>query len=167
VLPASFRPAATVYVPVDLCNANNGRLQIEPNGAVFVEQENSGFSNASCFTSLDGAWFAKSRSSFTTLTLRNGWTSYGFGTGKPGVGLISGIVHFRGAIKTNGTNDKPFLIPAGFRPMATVYVPVDLCDANNGRLEIEPRGVVFVQQEKSGFSDASCFTSLEGGSFAK
>src|SRR5262249_52414747 len=71
-LPLAFRPAAAnVYVPVDLCNATNGRLHIQHNGTVTVEASN--FSNAQCFTSLDGASFAKSATSFTALTLKNGW----------------------------------------------------------------------------------------------
>lgn len=37
-----------------LCNATNGRLQIEPTGVVTVQAEGGAFSNAACFTSLDG-----------------------------------------------------------------------------------------------------------------
>jgi hypothetical protein len=58
-----------------------------------VQAEGGTFSNASCFTSLDGAWFATSGSSFTLLTLQNGWASYGNGTAGPAVRKISGIVH--------------------------------------------------------------------------
>jgi hypothetical protein len=47
-----------VFVPVDLCNATNGRLQIEPTGVVTVQAEGGAFGNAACFTSLDGASFA-------------------------------------------------------------------------------------------------------------
>jgi hypothetical protein len=80
------------------------------------------------------------------------------------VRIISGIVHFKGAIATSGSNSVPFTLPASFRPDTAVYVPVDLCSANNGRLFIEPSGVVTVQAEVS-FSDAKCFTSLDGASF--
>jgi hypothetical protein len=52
-----FRPTTSVYVPVDLCDATNGRLEIEPNGDVLVEAEGGTFANAQCFTSLDGASF--------------------------------------------------------------------------------------------------------------
>jgi hypothetical protein len=57
-LPAAFRPASVVFVPVDLCTASNGRLQIEPSGVVTAEAEGGAFSNAACFTSLDGVSFA-------------------------------------------------------------------------------------------------------------
>jgi hypothetical protein len=165
-LPAAFRPATVVFVPVDQCNATNGRLQIEPTGVVTVQAESGAFSNAACFTSLDGVSFAKSASSFTPLTLQNGWTSAPFGTSAPAVHTISGIIHLKGAIATTGSNPVPFTLPAAFRPATVVFVPVDQCNATNGRLQIEPTGVVTVQAESGAFSNAACFTSLDGVSFA-
>ncbi len=166
-LPAAFRPATAVFVPVDLCNATNGRLQIEPTGVVTVQAEGGAFSNAACFTSLDGASFAKSASSFTPLTLQNGWTGAPFGTSAPAARTISGIVHLKGAIATTGTNPVPFTLPAAFRPATAVYVPVDLCDATYGVLFIASNGTVTVGAEGGTFSNAACFTSLDGASFAK
>jgi hypothetical protein len=166
-LPTTFRPTSVVFVPVDLCNSTNGRLQIEPTGVVTIEAEGGAFSNAACFTSLDGASFAKSATSFTPLTLQNGWTSAPFGTSAPAVRTISGIIHFQGAIATTGTNPVPFTLPAGFRPATAVFVPVDLCNATHGVLQIEPTGVVTVDAEGGAFSNAACFTSLDGVSFAK
>jgi hypothetical protein len=165
-LPAGDRPATWVYVPVDLCNATNGRLIIRPSGVVRVEAEGAAWGNAQCFTSLDGVSFAKSASLFTPLSLQNGWTSYGGGTADPAARVISGIVHLRGAIKTSGTSLVPFTLPAGFRPAADVFVPIDLCNATNGLLAIKPDGaaVVFVQ---GSWTNAQCFTSLDGVSFAK
>jgi hypothetical protein len=57
------------------------------------------------------------------------------------------------------------VLPPQFRPTTNVYVPVDLCDATNGRLEIQQAGDVLVQAEGGTFSDAQCFTSLDGASF--
>jgi hypothetical protein len=165
-LPTGFRPARAVYVPVDLCNATHGVLEIEKSGVVTVESEGGAFSNAACFTSLDGASFAKSATSFTPLALQNGWFNSPFGTFAPGVRTISGIIHLEGAIATSGTNPVPFTLPAGARPASVVFVPVDLCTATNGRLQIEPTGVVTVQAEGGAFSNAACFTSLDGVSFA-
>ena len=162
-LPAGFRPAANVYIPVDLCDAHKGRLDIAPSGVVSVQAEGA-FSDAQCFTSLDGASFALSASSFTPLTLVNGWTNAPYGTSNAALANINGIVHFEGAI-ASGTSPVAFTLPAGFRPATNVYVPVDLCNAANGRLDIAPSGVVSVQAEGS-FSDAQCFTSLDGASFA-
>ena len=105
-------------------------------------------------------------SSWTALTLQNGWTSAPFGTSAAAVRAISGIVHLKGAIATTGTNPVPFTLPAAFRPASVVFVPVDLCNATNGRLQIEPTGVVTVEAEGGAFSNAACFTSLDGASFA-
>jgi hypothetical protein len=165
-LPVFLRPHTNVYLPVDLCNAEKGRLFIKSTGAVSVQAEKT-LSFARCLTSLDGASFATSGSSFTPLTLVNGWANAPFGTSKAAVRIINGIVHFKGAIKTFSTNTNmvPFTLPAGFRPHTNVYIPVDLCDANKGRLFIQPRGLVTVQAEKT-LSDARCFTSLDGASFA-
>src|SRR5580704_14429236 len=160
-LPSAFRPASVVFVPVDLCTSTNGRLQIEPTGVVTIQAEGGAFSNAACFTSLDGASFAKSASSFTPLTLQNGWTGAPFGTSARAVRTISGIVHLKGAIATSGTNPVPFTLPAAFRPASVVFVPVDLCTSTNGRLQIEPTGVVTIQAEGGAFSNAACFTSLD------
>jgi len=166
-LPAAFRPSKNVFIPVDLCNATNGRLDISPSGVTSVVAEGGTFSNAQCFTSLDGAWFAKSASSFTALTLQNGWTNAPFGTSKAEIRNIGGVVHFKGAIATGGTNSVPFTLPAAFRPSTNVWVPLDLCDATNGRLVIQPNGVTSVEAEGGTFSNAQCFTSLDGASFAK
>jgi len=164
ILPAAFRPNHEVYVPVTLCNANNGRLHIYPSGVVAVEAEGGTFSNAACFTSLDGAWFAKSASLFTQLTLQNGWFNYPFGTTTAAVRKISGIVHLEGAI-AGGTLPQAFTLPVGFRPSHNVYVPVDLNNANKGLALIDANGQVSVFAEGSQ-SDATTFTSLDGVSFA-
>jgi hypothetical protein len=164
VLPVGFRPATWVYVPIDLCNAQKGRLIIEPTGVVHVAAEGA-FANAQCFTSLDGASFARNAAGFTPLTLINGWTNAPFSTSNAAFKNISGIVHFKGAIATSGTNTAPFVLPAGIRPDKVKYVPVDLCNAANGRLIINPNGTVIVQSEKL-FSSAQCFTSLDGAWYA-
>jgi hypothetical protein len=163
-LPKAFRPATAVYVKVDLCDATNGRLFIRPNGVVTVQAE-TGFSNAQCFTSLDGASFAKAPAFFTNLTLQNGWVTSPFGTSKAAVRGISGAVYLKGAIATSGSNTVPFTLPANFHPGTTVFVPVDLCNATNGRLVIQHNGIVSVEAENGTFSNAQCFTSLDGVSF--
>jgi len=162
-LPIGFRPVTDVYVPVGLCGAHKGRLYIQPTGVVSVETEGA-FSDAQCFTSLEGASFALSAASFTALALQNGWTNAPYSTRNAAVTNVGGIVHLEGAI-ASGTPLPAFTLPIGFRPVADVYVPVGLCNAHEGRLYIQPTGVVSVQTEGT-FSDAQCFTSLEGTSFA-
>lgn len=163
LLPTAFRPATNVYVEVDLCNANKGRLLIQSTGVVTVRAENGTFSNAQCFTSLDGAWFMKTPNGAKALTLLNGWTNAPFGTSNALFERIYNIVYFKGAIG-NGTAATVFTLPIGSRPVTNIYIPIDLCNANKGRLFIQTSGAVSVQSESS-FSDAQCFTSLDGASF--
>jgi len=101
----------------------------------------------------------------TALTLKNGWINAPFGSSNAAVTNVSGIVHFKGAIATSGTNNVPFTLPKAFRPATNVWVPVDLCNATNGRLVIQPSGVVSVEAGGGDFSNAQCFTSLDGVSF--
>jgi hypothetical protein len=102
---------------------------------------------------------------FTALTLLNGWTNAPFSTRNAAVEDLGGIVHLEGAIG-NGTSAVAFTLPAAFRPTTDVYVPVDLCGGTNGRLLIRPDGTVSVYAEGGIFSNAQCFTSLEGVSYA-
>jgi hypothetical protein len=163
VLPDAFRPASTVYVKVDLCDAANGRLQINPDGTTYVQAEEN-FTDAQCFTSLDGATFALAPGTFKQLKLRNGWKAYGFGTARPAADDLA-TVHLAGAMKTKKTDTNPFTLPKKLRPTSAVYVPVDMCNATNGRLNIDSSGVVNVQAETD-FGNAQCFTSLDGVTFA-
>lgn len=165
VPPAGLRPPADVWIAVDLCNSVNGRILITTAGQVYVQQQGGGLSSAQCSTSLDGVSFAANISGFKALTLTNGWVTAGFGNGAPGVANINGMVYLKGAMSTTSTNMNAFVLPAGFRPPKDVYVHADLCDATNGRLEIEPDGTVVVQAEDDTIADAQCFTSLDGISF--
>lgn len=101
---------------------------------------------------------------FTPLTLVNGWVGHPFGTSNPAVNKSNGFVHFKGAM-AGGTAATAFTLPAAFRPHATVFLAVDMCNATNGRLIISANGVATVEAETS-FSNAQCFTSLDGVSFA-
>jgi hypothetical protein len=167
-LPKGFRPAENVSVPVDLCNAVKGRLKVTPNGVASVHSESS-FSAATCFTSLDGVTFATSATSFTALSLENGWQPNGPTTFKPAARAASGIVQFEGAIRNVGGNlNLPlFTLPKALRPAKLVYIEVDLCNANNGRLYIQANGAVYVYAEGGKLKNAKCFTSLDGAWFAR
>lgn len=103
---------------------------------------------------------------FTKLVLKNGWTDTGFRTAKPAVALISGIVHFKGAMSSSGSDSLAFTLPAKFRPTNAVFVQVGMCDGTTGRLAIGINGVTSVHAEND-FANAACFTSLDGASFAR
>jgi hypothetical protein len=164
-LPTGFRPSRNVNVLINVCTGGIGRLHITPKGVVSVSAD-SGFWAVQCGTSLDGATFALTSKSFTALALKNGWINAPSGTAKAAVRNISGVVYFRGAIRTNGTNAVPFILPKGFRPAKDVYIPVHLCTGDSGRLDIQPGGLVAVQA-RSSFTQAQCLTSLDGVSFAR
>ena len=163
ILPAGDRPANEVVVPVDLNAAVNGQLDIKPSGVVTVFSQ-QGWTYAQQTTSLEGASFAVSGSSFTPLALQGGWTNKGSGFASPAARNINGIVHLRGAIKTVSGSDEPFILPAGLRPNHEVYIPVALCNVDYGRLQILPDGEVFVDAGNMG--NAQCGTSLDGAWFA-
>ena len=164
VMPVTMRPPANAYVKVDMCGSTNGRLLVTAAGDVIV-QARSDFGNAQCFTSLDGVSFAVSSDGFKSLTMKHGWTgATGTGTSIPAAKVVDGIVHLQGFMSTSGSSAVPFVLPAKFRPLAKVYVPVDMCSASNGRVVIETDGTTTVQAEE-GFSFAQCGTSLEGATF--
>ena len=125
-------------------------------------QTETDFANAQCMTSLDGVSYAWTATK--TLTLQNGWTNAPFDTSIATRKVVSGIVFFKCAIGS-GTFELVFKLLPGVRPAHTVYLPVDLCDATNGRLEINASGNVAVEPEAP-FSDAQCFTSLDGVSYS-
>lgn len=104
---------------------------------------------------------------YTTLTLKNGWTGGPFSTRVPAVAKDTfGIVHFKGAMATAGTNPLAFTLPLAFRPSAVIYITVDMCNATQGRLQINTNGDAIVEPETS-FTNAACFTSLDGVEFSK
>jgi hypothetical protein len=104
---------------------------------------------------------------YVPLTLQNGWTGAPFGTRAPAVALdTNGTVHFKGAMATSGTNNTPFTLPLKFRPSAAVFVTVDMCNATQGRLQISTNGITVVEPEGP-FSNAACFTSLDGVTYTK
>lgn len=161
-VPKALRPSGLVYVPLDMCGATNGRMYIYPDGTTTLQAE-SDFKYAVCFTSLEGASYARAGDGFTALDLINGWVTYGDGTRAPAARLAGGVVQFEGAL-SNGTTNAAFILPASMRPAKKVSLPVDMCDSTNGRLVINPDGSASLWAENA-FEEAQCFTSLEGVSF--
>jgi hypothetical protein len=164
-LPTGLRPSRNVNILINVCTGSIGRLRITPKGLVTVRSE-EGVWAVQCGTSLDGATFALSAKSFTALKLENGWINAPSGTAKAAVRNFSGIVRFVGAIRAGASNATAFILPPGFRPHHDVFIPVDLCNGGNGRLDISPDGTVGVEAESS-FAEEQCLTSLDGASFAR
>jgi hypothetical protein len=160
-------PSAPVFVPVDMCDGTNGRLQIGTDGSVFLKEEDQGTGFENCFTSLDGASFVLHPKNSTALKLKNGWTGQSFGTASAAAELVKGVVRFQGAI-SGGTAAAFTTMPLSLRPTKDVFVKVDLCDAQvDGRIEIQPTGKVSIQEADGVLTSAQCFTSLDGASFVK
>jgi hypothetical protein len=162
-IPAGFRPSTRVYLPLDLCSAHKGRLVIEPSGFVTLYSEGP-FSDATCFTSLDGVSYAKDAGATLALSPINGWATSPYSTRAVAVRNNSGIITFQGALSSTGSSGQLFYLPSVYAPATKVYVAADLCGGTKGRIVIHPTGEV--QVEASGtFSNATCFTSLEGVQF--
>jgi len=163
---AVTNPSATVYAPVDLCNSTKGRLMIQTDGTATVSADGGTWSNAQCFTSLDGVSYLGTGAGASALTLKNNWTTTGFGTRVPSAVASAGVVRLMGAA-ANGTSGTILTLPPGMRPTASVYAGVDLCGAAKGRVIVSTNGDVTVTAGEGAFSNASCFTSLEGVFFAQ
>jgi hypothetical protein len=161
-IPAGFRPSTVAYVQVDVCSARKGRLVISPSGSVTLSTEGA-FSDATCFTSLDGVSYAKDSGGFALQPI-NGWATSPYATRAAAVRNNSGIITFQGALSSTGNSGQLFFLPAAYTPATKVYVPTDLCNATKGRIVIHPTGEVQVEATGS-FSNATCFTSLEGVTF--
>jgi hypothetical protein len=160
-LPAAMSPPVGTYVTADMYFAAKGRIYFPSSSTPVTIQTQSGtLSDATNFTSLEGVWFALASTGYTPLTL-TGWTTYS-GSRPPAALAGGGIVRLQGEMSTTGTSAAPFVLPAAFRPAANVYVPVNLCGANKGRLNITSDGTVSVQPEGGTVANFMCFTSLEG-----
>jgi hypothetical protein len=110
---------------------------------------------------------AQSQGNSTALGLLNGWLGAPFATRPAATVDLSGTIHLSGAIATGGANPTAFTLPAAFAPATDVYVPVDLCNTTKGRLVISGgSGMVSVQAENGTFSNAQCFTSLDGAFYS-
>lgn len=162
-LPLNARPETNVYVTVELCDGDKGRLYIQPDGTVLVNYQNQ-MADAQCFVSLDGAQFVRKADGATPLVLENGWTTQPFATSAAAARTVDGIVYLKGAI-ANGTATQAFTLPPQFRPNGEVYLPIDICNAWKGRLRIEPTGAAFVTPDEDTGGNTSCFTSLDGVSY--
>ena len=152
-------------MPVGLCNAWKARLLITSSGSVTIQMPSGvDFSQAQCFTSLEGVTYALSSSGFTSTPLDNGWVNAPFSTRAVNYKNDDGIIRLMGAVGS-GSSVGIFTLPIPLRPSRTAYVNVDLCGSTRGRVYIGTDGIVTVQPQSGNFSDANCFTSLEGVSF--
>jgi hypothetical protein len=102
---------------------------------------------------------------FAPLTLDPGWTGGSYSTFAPASALADGIVYLRGAMSSSaGTGSgRPFQMPVGQRPSATVTLPIGLCSSVKGTLQIEADGWAYLLGGDA--SSMNCFVSFEGLSY--
>lgn len=95
----------------------------------------------------------------------------GFTSGSPAVSFYKdrGRVHFAGALNPpTGSNGPAFTLPAGYRPPATVTIPIHYWGNPNefvGRMEVQSDGTVRVYTQTNGLFGASNGIRLEDVSF--
>jgi hypothetical protein len=161
-LPVGYRPPTNVWVPVGLCWAHKGRLDIATNGNVYVEAEGSAWGSAQCFVSLEGASFmmagAGGSPPATVATLAGSWTGFAFGGSRAAFRDDLGIIRFQGSL-SGGTSSYLFTLPQSMRPAVNVYLYADAYAAARARILVTPAGGVYVDQ---GLAAAEGFLSLDG-----
>jgi Trypsin len=163
-LPVALRPTYPAWVPVSLCWSAKGRLNIETNGNVSVQVESGGnWGSAQCFTSLEGASFAPSLTSFQSVGLENGWLNGAFGADAVRFRNDNGVVRFKGAAWA-GTAAKIVTLTTDFRPATNVWLYVDAYNGKRARLKIAPDGSVTLDPPGA-LADAQSFLSFEGAKF--
>jgi len=156
-----------VYVKVDLCNASDGRLYIQPSGVVQVEAAVQ-FADAQCFTSLDGASYVLTGSLQTPVTLEPTWTGGAFSTAQPAAEDLAGVVHLSGGLSSSSDGVfEEFVLPPQLRPGKAVVLPISLCDGANGGMSITTDGVAVVYGVGLNHTGPACFTSPDGVTFAR
>lgn len=164
IMPPGRRPSSTVSIPINLCNSVKGQILFTPEGGVLVSDKNGAMPAAACFTSLEGVSYPVTNAGHQALPLAPGWFNRGGNTRNATGTLLNGIVHLAGVIKTTGTANLAFTLPIGLRPAGNVYLPINLCNGNKGRIYVGPTGAASVYAERA-WGDAQCFTSLEGVTF--
>ena len=162
-LPAKETPATDVYIALAPCefSGSNRRLHIAPTGQAVVESKPLSFG---CTISLDGASFTLTEKGSKPLPLTNGWTNAPFNTSNAAVRMVSGVVRLQGAV-SGGTSPVIGTLPKQFWPKNHVVMTIDLCDSAHGLLDIGPQGTLTVFADV--FTQAQCFTSLDGVTYVK
>jgi len=122
-------------------------------------------------SAINGGW--------TTLTLINGWQSAGSAYNVPAVGIVNGVVVFRGALTASAPyNNAAFALPSAFAPAdhmgnpdsAAVRMKIVLSGGAGGSLTYDPfTKLMTISQDGMAPTDigpaSTMFTSLEGASF--
>jgi hypothetical protein len=158
-LPVGMAPSTDVYLPIDLYAGHKGTLLVQPTGEAYILAEQD-ISHAYSFTSLESVSYplTPAAAGYTCLTPTGTWIGKPYNTRMPCLKNDNGVIRMMGAIK--GGTGSPFTLPAGLRPGKRVYVEADVGSSQQGRIMIEPTGVVTMHPV--GSTAPESFTSFEG-----
>jgi hypothetical protein len=161
VLPAAARPARILYIPVYTLDGTHGFLIISPDGGIEATADTS--SSAQGYTSLAAVSYPAPGLATHKLALENGWKSSNtqYGTGDPDYSVSGGMVYLSGSLhQPVGTSEIFATLPAGARPLHSMYVTVYTYSGTTGLLLVEPNGTMYAYM-----GGAQQYTSLAGISF--
>jgi hypothetical protein len=130
----------------------NGALRLTGYGAGIAQFDSSG--NLTAYPTLP-------LPTITTPTFANAWVSYGAGPTPRAAGYYktgAGIVHLCGTIKNGTVGLKAFTLPAGSRPLGTLYFTVyNPAAGSSCMIQVDPNGDVTPQ---SGVNTAYAMDSV-------
>ena len=161
VLPATARPAHTLYLNVSTLANTTGVLKIFPDG---VMQAYQGYAQG--LTSLGGVSFPAATTATQPLSLLNGWQSSqsAYGTGDPAYTVTGAVVYLSGSMKQPSSGSTEFaVLPAVARPTHNLWITTYTYNGAAGALEIMPSGVMTAFNYTC--SAAQSYTSLAAISY--
>jgi prepilin-type N-terminal cleavage/methylation domain-containing protein len=122
-LPPGYRPSLLIMFE-NSTNSAGGRVDIYPDGRVNMAV------GSNAWYSLDGIAFAPASTTFTPLTLLNGWTNYSPGNWQSASYALDGAgrVQLAGLINNGTTTSGTVMatLPAGYRPDAYSHILNDV-----------------------------------------
>lgn len=166
VLPIHYRPAKSIYLNVYTHDGTVGYILIEPNGNTTIVG-----ANAMDFTSLAGVTFRANNTILQThgLTLQNGWTAGGYGSGKATVTRDDfGFVHLNGALSNPSDGSPAFVLPKADWPPHTLYLTTYTFFGAAGAVQINTDGSVILYGQPTGTTPPSTddlYTALDNLTF--
>ena len=144
-LPAGYRPAATILLPIAMSNNLIGRLDINAAGEVVTRIIGAG-SNAwatiTCVFTPDGVATWREIGGGGEPAFENNWVNFGAAHNTAAFYKDAcGIVHIKGLVKDGTIGQTIFTLPVGYRPRGSEVVS-SLSNAAIGRLDITSDGTV-------------------------